>query len=67
MYANIAGSEVTRFDPLGINKAFGWIADTFFAGMPAITDIVVIILQLCVGIAFIIGFKYSSLLWYQHS
>jgi thiosulfate dehydrogenase [quinone] large subunit len=55
--AKISGPEVTRFDPLGINKAFGWIADTFFAGMPAITDVLVVAFEIGIGVLLIIGFK----------
>ncbi|UWG96601.1 DoxX family protein [Dehalobacter sp. DCM] len=55
--ANIAGPEVTRFDPLYINKAFAWIANTFFLGMPGVTDTLVVILEITIGISMILGFR----------
>lgn len=57
MVTNLAGPEVTRFDPLYINKVFAWIADNIFAGMPAVTDVLVVVLEILVGIAVILGFR----------
>ena len=61
---NLAGPEVTRFDPLLINKAFAWIVTNVFAGMPGLTDGLVVIFEILVGVTMIIGFKifYSALL-----
>lgn len=55
--ANIAGPEVTRFDPLYINKAFAWIADTIFLGMPGLTDAIVVIFEIAIGLSMILGFR----------
>lgn len=57
LVANIAGPEVKRFDPLKINKAFGWIAENIFAGMPAFTDFLVVILEILIGLLLILGFR----------
>lgn len=54
---NIAGPEVTRFDPLYINKAFGWIASNVFLGTPAFTDFLVVVFEIAVGLFMILGFK----------
>ena len=54
---NIAGPEVKSFDPLYINKAFGWIAQNIFAGMPAVTDVLVVSFEILVGLAIILGFR----------
>ncbi len=57
MIKNIAGPDVTRFDPLGINKFFGWVAREIFVTMPGITDALVVIFEILIGICMIIGFK----------
>jgi thiosulfate dehydrogenase [quinone] large subunit len=57
LVANIAGPEVTRFDPLYINKAFAWIANTFFLGMPGVTDTLVVLFEITIGISMILGFR----------
>lgn len=57
MVTNIAGPEVTRFDPLSINKGFAWIADTIFLGTPAFTDFLVVTFEIMVGLFMIFGFK----------
>jgi len=57
MITNIAGPEVTRFDPLMINKAFAWVAQNIFLGMPGLTDALVVIFEIGVGLAMILGFK----------
>lgn len=56
MVTNIAGPEVTRFDPLMINKSFAWVADNIFLGMPAFTDTLVVAFEIGVGLAMIFGF-----------
>ncbi|KUO58016.1 MAG: DoxX family protein [Gracilibacter sp. BRH_c7a] len=55
--SNIAGPEVTRFDPLYINKVFGWVADHIFLGTPAFTDLLVVVFEITVGLFMIFGFK----------
>lgn len=57
MINNVAGPEVTKFDPLYINKFFGWVADTIFLGMPGVTDTLVVIFEIGVGLFMILGFK----------
>ncbi len=54
---NIAGPKVTRFDPLGINHLFGWLGAHVFIPMGGLTDALVVILELVVGIALILGFR----------
>jgi len=57
MITNIAGPEVSRFDPLMINKIFGSIAQNIFLGMPAVTDVLVVVIEIGVGLAMILGFR----------
>jgi len=57
MINNLAGPEVTRFDPLMINKFFAWVADTFFLGMPALTDFLVVVFEIGTALAIIFGFR----------
>ncbi len=54
---NIAGEKVTKFDPLYINKAWAWVADNVFLGMPGLTDSLVVIFEILVGISMILGFR----------
>lgn len=51
------GPEASRFDPLGLNKIFAWVADNIFLSMPALTDFLVVSLEMLVGIVLIVGFK----------
>lgn len=46
-----------RFDPLGINKAFGWVADNIFLSMPALTDFLVVAFEILIGAVLILGFR----------
>ncbi len=56
MVQNLAGPEVTRFDPLYINKLWGWVADTVFVGMaPGFTDAMVVITEIAIGVAMVAG------------
>lgn len=57
LVTNIAGPKVTSFDPLYINKFFGWVADTIFLGMPAVTDVLVVVFEITVGLLMILGFR----------
>jgi len=57
MVKNLAGPEVTKFDPLGINKAWAWVADNIFLGMPGVTDILVVSLEILAGLAIVFGFR----------
>lgn len=54
---NIAGPEVTRFDPLYINKIFAWISQNIFLSMPAVTDLLVVIFEIGIGLAMILGLR----------
>lgn len=57
MITNIAGPKVTSFDPLYINKAWAWVAQNIFLGMPGVTDTLVVIFEFVVGIAMIFGIR----------
>ena len=54
---NIAGPEVKSFDPLYINKAWAWVAQNIFQGMPGVTDGLVVILEISVGLTMILGLR----------
>ena len=51
------GPNAQRFDPLGINKTFAWIADNIFLNMPALTDFLVVAFEILIGLVIIFGFK----------
>lgn len=57
LVTNIAGEKVTSFDPLYINKGFAWIAQHIFLGMPGVTDTLVVIFEISVGVCMILGFR----------
>lgn len=57
LITNIAGEKVTSFDPLYINKAFAWVAQNVFLSMPGVTDSLVVILEILVGLFMILGFR----------
>jgi len=57
LITNIAGEKVTNFDPLYINKAFAWIAQNVFLSIPGVTDTLVVILEILVGVFMILGFR----------
>ncbi|KJR47683.1 hypothetical protein UF75_1961 [Desulfosporosinus sp. I2] len=57
LITNIAGPKVTSFDPLYINKAFAWVAQNIFLGMPGVTDTLVVVFEFLVGISMILGFR----------
>ncbi|MDQ7092821.1 DoxX family membrane protein [Desulfosporosinus sp. PR] len=57
LITNIAGPKVTSFDPLYINKAFAWLAQNVFLGMPQVTDTLVVIFEISVGVCMILGFR----------
>lgn len=64
LIANIAGPEVTRFDPLYLNKVFAWVAQHVFLSMPAFTDFLVVVFEISVGLFMILGFRivYAALI-----
>lgn len=55
--ANVAGPEVTSFDPLWINKGYGWMASNVFLSMPALMDGLVVVFEILIGLFLIIGFR----------
>lgn len=57
LITNIAGPKVTSFDPLYINKAFAWVAQNVFLSMPGVTDTLVVILEISVGVSMLLGFR----------
>ena len=57
LITNIAGPKVTRFDPFDINRLFGWLGHNIFIPMGRLTDILVVILELVIGLLFIFGFR----------
>lgn len=57
LITNIAGEKVKSFDPLYINKAWAWVAQNVFQGMPGVTDALVVILEILVGVLLILGFR----------
>jgi len=57
LVTNIAGEKVTSFDPLYLNKLFGWIAQHIFLSMPAFTDFLVVTFEILVGVLMILGFR----------
>jgi len=57
LITNIAGPKVTSFDPLYINKVWAWVAQNVFLGMPGVTDTLVVIFEILVGVLMILGFR----------
>ncbi|WP_407314021.1 DoxX family protein [Desulfosporosinus sp. SB140] len=57
LITNIAGPKVTSYDPLYINKAFAWIAQNVFLNMPQVTDVLVVVFEISVGVCMILGFR----------
>lgn len=64
MITNIAGPKVQSCDPFCINKTWAWVAQNIFLSMPELTDTLVIIFEISVGVLMILGFKifWASLL-----
>ncbi|MDQ7094458.1 DoxX family membrane protein [Desulfosporosinus sp. PR] len=60
MAANMLPPKAHGFDPLYINKLWSWVAIHIFNGMPSVTDFLVPICEIIVGVGMIIGFR---LLW----
>ncbi len=50
-------TSAKRFDPLGINKAFAWVAEHVFLNMPGLTDFLVVIFEILIGVVIILGFR----------
>ena len=51
------GPAAHRFDPLGINKAVAWIAHNIYLNLPGLTDFVVVIFEILIGLFIILGFN----------
>lgn len=60
MAANMLPPKAHGFDPLYLNKLWSWVAVNIFNGMPGVTDFLVPIAEMAVGILMIFGIK---LLW----
>jgi thiosulfate dehydrogenase (quinone) large subunit len=61
MAANMLPPKAHGFDPLYLNKLWAWIAIHVFNSMPGVTDFLVPICEIAVGVGMIIGFR---LLWF---
>jgi thiosulfate dehydrogenase (quinone) large subunit len=57
MVNNLVGPEVHGFDPLHINNLFAAIAKSVFLGMPGVTDGLVVIFEIGIGIFMILGIQ----------
>jgi thiosulfate dehydrogenase [quinone] large subunit len=57
LIANLAGPEVTRFDPLMINKMFAWFSQNIVLSLPGVTDFLVVAFEIGIGLAMILGFR----------
>lgn len=53
----IENMRTDRGDPFRIGRIFAEIADTVFQNMPALTDALVVILEILIGLLLIIGFR----------
>ena len=54
MAANMLPPKAHGFDPLYINKLWSWVAIHIFNGMPGVTDFIVPICEITVGVGMII-------------
>ncbi|AHF08202.1 DoxX family membrane protein [Desulfitobacterium metallireducens] len=55
MVGNLAAA---KNDPLGINNLYAWVAQGIFVNtMPSVTDVMVVICEILVGIVLVLGFK----------
>ncbi|WP_434510168.1 DoxX family protein [Desulfitobacterium sp. AusDCA] len=57
MAINMLPPKAHGFDPLYINKLWSWVAVHIFNGMPGITDFLVPICEMAVGVLMILGLK----------
>ncbi len=57
LVANLVGPSVKRFDPLGLNHLYAWIANSIFIPMSGLTDFLVVFLEIFVGLFIIFGFQ----------
>lgn len=57
MAANMTPPKAHGFDPLYLNKLWSWVAIHVFNGMPGVTDFLVPITEMAIGVAMILGFR----------
>ncbi len=57
LVGNLVGPKVTRFDPLGLNHLYGWIANNLFIPLGGVTDFLVVFFEFVLGLTFILGFQ----------
>ncbi|WP_088226798.1 DoxX family membrane protein [Desulfosporosinus sp. FKB] len=57
MAVNMLPPKAHGYDPLYLNKLWAWVAVHIFNGMPGLTDFLVPICEIVVGIGMIIGFR----------
>lgn len=57
MAANMLPPKAHGFDPLYLNDLWAWVATNVFNGMPGVTDFLVPVAEMAVGIGMIIGFR----------
>ncbi len=57
MATNMLPPKAHGFDPLYINKLWAWVATNIFNGMPGVTDFLVPVSEIIVGVMMIFGFK----------
>lgn len=57
MVNNMLPPKAHGFDPLYINKLWAWIATNIFNGMPHVTDFLVPVTEIVVGLGMILGFR----------
>lgn len=57
MVKNMLPPTAHGFDPLHLNSLWAWVATNIFNGMPGVTDILVICVEILVGIGMIVGFR----------
>ncbi len=57
LVTNLVGPTVTRFDPLGLNQLYAWIANNLFIPLGGLTDFLVVLLEFLVGLFLILGFQ----------
>lgn len=57
MANNMLPPKAHGFDPLYINKLWAWVATNIFNQMPPVTDFLVVICEIAVGVGMIIGFR----------
>ncbi len=57
LVSNLVGPKVTRFDPLGLNHLYGWVANNIFIPLGGFTDFLVVFFEFVLGLTFILGFQ----------